>query len=120
MKIKLYEILNSIDILQQLRNQKFSIKVSYKIQRNLKQIQNEIDEINKIKKELIDKYSEDLEDKKKFIPENKIEKINKELQDLLEEEIELDILKINIDEFILDISPNELSKIEWMIEFKEE
>lgn len=112
MKIKLSQIMNSIEVLQDFGNKKFPSKTSFRIQRNLRTIDPEIKMFEQERMKLIEKYK----DEKNNISKESMETLNKELRELLEQELELDIMQLGIDELSFDISPNDLMRIEWMID----
>jgi len=116
MKIKLFEIVDSISVLNKLQVQELPAKTAYKVQKNIKEITEEIQEFETIRTKLVEKYSKENKDGIKYIPEENMEKANIELTELLQEEIEINISKININDLSFRISPLDLAKIDWMIE----
>ncbi len=116
MKIQLLKIMNSIKTLEMLGEQKFSAKVAYRIQRNIRAIQPELECFEDSRRQLIKKYSKDHEEKGTYIPEENLEKVNQEINDILQEEIDINISKIHIDDLSLEMTPNDLMLIDWMLE----
>lgn len=117
MKLKLSDIINSILVLKELGNRKFPGKTSFRIQRNLKLIEPEIKTFEEEKQKIVEKYAKNKkEDGSFYIEQADTERINEELLELLNQEIEINILQIGIDELLYEITPNELMKIEWMID----
>lgn len=119
MKLKLLDVINSKDVLEKINKEAFSAKVSYFIQRNLKNINNEFLNFSDTRLKLFEKYGEKIEESYRILPE-KIEKFTKEMNELITQEIELDIIQVSLDEFDCKLSPEEMSKIDWMFKFEQE
>jgi hypothetical protein len=119
MKLKLFDILNSKEILESLLKQEFSAKLSYIIQRNIKVINSEFDVVNESRMELFRKYGEkvDIGENQYRITQENVNKYVSEMNELLSQEIELNIIQIPISEFDFKISPEKMSFIEWMFNF---
>jgi hypothetical protein len=104
-KIKLIDILNSIETLEKLNQERFEDGItSYRVARNIKNINIELEHIDKAKNMLIEKYGE----------REKRDTYNKEVNSLLEEEIELNILQISPAK-LSGHSPMEFLSIYWML-----
>lgn len=119
MKLRLLNILNSKELLERLGKEKFPSKISYIIQRNIKNINNEFVSIEEQKKSLFIKYGEDRGNGNYEILNDKKEDFFKELNDLLSQEINIDILQISLNDFDFKLSPNEMGQIEWMFNLDE-
>ena len=120
-------IVNTINALGKLNNTQLPIKVAYAISKNVNKIESELKVYNTEKAKLIDKYCEKDEEGKLKIDENGnaalkeeyIEDYNKDIKELLSIENEIDIHMIKLDDLLnsnYDISPAELSAIDFMIE----
>lgn len=120
MKVKMLNVIESSDILQKLMTIEFKSNVAYKISRNARMLQPELDQFNNSKQDIIKKHAEKLEDGNFHIAKEKIQKVNRELHEILNEQIEVDIMKIDIDDLICDMSPSDIMKIEWMLNVEEE
>ena len=124
MKIKNEVLVNSVQVLRKLNNAELPVRVSYKLAKNIKNIDKELKIYEEEKQKLINKYGEkDEEGKLKTKEDGSInitdtENWNKDIKELLEIEAEINIEKINIDELgksDFKITPSELSLIDYMI-----
>lgn len=124
MKIKNEVLVNSVQVLRKLNNAELPVRVSYKLAKNIKSIEKELNIYEEEKQKFINKYCEkDDEGKNKINEDGTIkildtEKWNKDIKELLDIEAEINIEKINIDELgksDLKITPSELSLIDYMI-----
>lgn len=124
MKIKNEILLDSVQVLRKLNNAELPVRVSYKLAKNIKNIDKELKIYEEEKQKLINKYGEkDEEGKLKTKEDGSInitdtENWNKDIKELLEIEAEINIEKINIDELgksDFKITPSELSLIDYMI-----
>ena len=124
MKIKNEVLVNSVQVLRKLNNAELPVRVSYKLAKNIKSIEKELNIYEEEKQKFINKYGEkDEEGKLKTKEDGSInitdtENWNKDIKELLEIEAEINIEKINIDELAkgdLKITPSELALIDYMI-----
>ncbi|WP_300386703.1 hypothetical protein [Clostridium sp.] len=124
MKIKNELLVNSVGVLSKLNNEELSVKVSYKLAKNIKEIDKELKLVDEEKQRLINKYAEKDEEGKNKINENgtvnivDIENWNKDYKELLEIETDLKIDKISIEDLAksdFKITPRELTLIEYLI-----
>lgn len=124
MKIKNEVLVNSVQVLRKLNNAELPVRVSYKLAKNIKNIDKELNIYEEEKQKLINKYGEKDDEGKNKINEDGTIKIldtenwNKDIKELLEIEAEINIEKINIDELAkgdLKITPSELTLIDYMI-----
>lgn len=113
MKLKLSQIVNSVQALQRLGEEKLPIKIAYSIQRNIRLLQPELEGYEKSRIGLIkEKYGE--KDGENFkVSDNKLEDFTKELVELQSVEVDMDIHKINLDNSI-QMSANDLLFLSWM------
>ena len=120
-------IVNTINVLGELNNAKLPVKVAYAITKNINKINSELKAYNEEKTKLINKYGEKDEEGKLKVEENGIihlkeefiEDYNRDIKELLAIENEIDIHMIQLDDLLnskYDISPAELSAIDFMIE----
>lgn len=128
MKITLRKLVENAETLGAINHkQGLSRKMSYAIAKNTKKIENELEIYNCERQKLIDKYCvKDDEGKNLMISDNQLkiadehlEEWNRDLQELLNIEVEIDIHKFNIDDFYnsnCDLTPAELIAIDYMIE----
>ena len=124
MKIKNEALVNSVQVLRKLNNAELPVRVSYKLAKNIKSIEKELNIYEEEKQKFINKYCEkDDEGNNKINEDGTIkiidtEKWNKDIKELLDIEAEINIEKINIDELgksDFKITPSELSLIDYMI-----
>lgn len=126
MKLSNEKILNTINVLGNLNNAQLPIKVAYAVSKNINKIESELKAYNTEKAKLIDKYSEKDEEGKVIsneqghvtIKNEHIEDWNRDINELLSIENEVDIHKIQLNDLLnanYNISPAELSMIDFMI-----
>lgn len=127
MKLTNRKIIDSTTTLNSLAQKQLPIKVSYAIAKNVSKIENELKIYNSERKKLLDKYCIKDEEGKNKIDENNQLKIkdehlkdwNKEINELLDIEVEIDIHKFKESDLMccnFEISPSELMLIDYMIE----
>ena len=115
MKIKLLDILNSKEVLIKLGDTSFSDGLtSYKIARNIKKINPEIETFEVSKKNLIQKYGKKEGDTEP-LPQKSIDEYNMQMNEILAQEVDIDVSFIS-PEKLSGISPFELMAIDWMLE----
>ncbi|UBK38687.1 hypothetical protein KLF44_04545 [Clostridium perfringens] len=118
------EILERVPVLAELRSRKLPIKVSYAIAKNISKIEKELKFYNDGRSKIISEYclrkqdgSLKITDGKYDIDPKRIESFNKEIDELQEIEVEIDIHKFNIALLEnIEMTPDELIKIDFMIE----
>lgn len=130
MKLELNTLLTAQQTLATLGNTRgLSSVVAYRISKNIKAVSKEMEVYEESRKKLLEEHSNKDDEGNVIIKDDNtydvidghMEIINKELDELRKEEVELDIKKINI--FDIDkagLSPFELETIEFMINFEEE
>lgn len=127
MKITNRRIVMDSNLLGSLTQKKFPIKVSYALAKNFSKIEKELEIYDTERQKLVDKYCVKDEN-----GENKIDKDNnlsldekysddwnKDLNELLDIEIEIDIHKFNINDLLnsgCEMTASELMIIDYMIE----
>jgi GTPase Era involved in 16S rRNA processing len=127
MKLTNRKILNDSNFLRGLIHKQLPIKVSYAIAKNVSKIEKELEIYNKERQKLLDKYC--VKDEKGnlvidesnnySIEEEYIDICNKELNELLDIEVDIDIHKFKLNDLLqcnLEVSPADLSLIDYMIE----
>jgi hypothetical protein len=119
-KIKLLDILNSKEVLGEMGKKKdFDGLTSYKVARNIRNINIELENFEKVKTELIRKYGEKKEDGSIEVLESNKDEYLKQLSEILQEEINIDVMQIS-PEKLFGVSPFELMSLDWMIEIEKE
>jgi len=92
MKFKLRQIINMRKSLAKIANQEVSIDKAFVIARNIKFFNQEIENFDERRNELIKKYSTD----KTTVDKDKEEDFFKELQVLLDVEVEIDLIPVDL------------------------
>lgn len=104
--IKLNDIVEGISCMQELSTRTLRSRPAYKIAKLLKEVNNEYQIFNEQRRALIEKYGTKDENGQLAVDENgnyrivqeKIGEFNKELQELLDTEINLNCSKIDLDD----------------------
>ncbi|MGU8655284.1 hypothetical protein ACV3RG_16405 [Clostridium perfringens] len=118
------EILEKVGMLGEISNKKLPVKVSYSIGKNISKVERELKHYNKERQKIIVEYclKEDdgtlkITDGNYDIDPERLEDFNKEINELQEIEVEMDIHKFNIELLNgYEMSPGELICIDFMIE----
>ena len=118
MKIKLKDIVSNTAILRDLLKIELCVIPAFSIASNIRNIKGPIADFDTARKVLIKKYA--VEDNKNRVSPDKIEDFTKELNSLLEEEVDVDIKKISLKDLAdIKISPKVFVAISWMFVEKE-
>ena len=122
MRIRLSQIMSSQDAIKTLASQKLPVRTAYKIQKNLRLLEPEVSNFEKIRSQLImEKYGEEEEGSNgsyKVPPENMKDYL-KELNQLLDLEVTVDIQKVTLPENF-EMLVSDVYALDWMIDFDEE
>lgn len=126
--LKMSDLLNATDTLQKLSQKELKARLALQIARMLKEAEREIQNFNEIRMNLIKKYGEKDENGEiitddngncKIIPES-VTVFSKELNELVEMEIEINANKIKLDDLDnLDFTPGEMVALEPFLEEEE-
>lgn len=127
MKLTNRKIVSDANFLGTLTNKQLPVKVSYAIAKNVSKIESELKIYNDERQKLLDKYCIKDEEGKNKIDENNqlrisdehLESWTKDVEELLNIEIEIDIHKFNINDLLnstCEMTPSELILIDYMIE----
>ncbi len=125
MKLTNKKILNDAMTIGAISNKELPVKVSYALAKNISKLEKELQIYNQERDKLIEKYSVKDDDNKTVIDENNQIKIqdkyledwNKDIKELQEIEVEIDIHKFKLEELNgYNMTPAELMAIEYMIE----
>lgn len=123
-EVQVKDIVNSVEIFSALSQKKLNMRMAYQLAKIIKEVQKEFELFQETRMKLINEYAERDEDGRLKIDENnnftipreKIQDFQKELNELLETQVELQINKINLDELEdVEFTPMELIKIEKFI-----
>ena len=124
-EIKLGDVINSMDIMQKLAGVSFNGKTAFKIARILKKLDDEIKTFNDTRTAIIKKYAEIDENGELVIDDNgncklkadTIADFNKELGELLDTTIEVNVDKLKVDDLDAgNFTPSEMIVLEPLIE----
>lgn len=107
MKIKVYEIKEIVKVINKIMSSDFPIVVSFRLSKMIKPINDILKIVTEKEEQLYKKYGETKDNKINIKPEN-FDIFNKEYYEFVNEEIEIDVDKINIK----DIEKVELKPIE--------
>ena len=118
------EILEKVNVLGEISLRKLPVKVSYGIGKNISKVERELKHYNKERQKLIEEYclKEDdgtlkITDGNYDIDPERLEYFNKEINELQEIEVEMNIHKFNIELLNgYEMSPGDLMCIDFMIE----
>lgn len=127
MKITNRRIVNDSNFLASLMHRQFPVKVSYAISKNISKLESDLKIYNSEREKIINKYCKKDEKENLVIDENNnysieeeyIDICNKELNELLDIEVDIDIHKFKLDDLLqcnFEVSPADLSLIDYMIE----
>lgn len=127
MKLTNRKIVNDVNILFNLSNMQLPVRTSYVISKNIKEIEKELEIYNEERKKLLNKYAEKNEDGSLKVDEINQVKIanenlgdwNRDINDLLDIEVDIDIHQFPINDLIngnCEMSATELMLIDYMIE----
>jgi hypothetical protein len=111
--------LNSEQTLDKLSKESLADGVTtYKLTRNIRVLTEEVVSFNEARQKLIERYGEKKEESIEIPPSNR-DAFLKELNELFNQEIDVNILTIN-PEKLPGHSPLEFLTVEWMLELSEE
>ena len=115
--VKIYETL--INIYNQ-KDMKFSAKIAFSLIRNINLLQPYYTNIMEVREDLIRSNGLELADGTYQIPQDSIDFINQELQDLLDIECEIELNKINFEDFPqLQLTLNEWESLEKILSIED-
>ena len=121
MKIK--EIYELNEGLKTISNKELPVKIAFLIQQNISIVDIEIKNAEVIKQKIIKKYTDEeatkklKEQYKVKLQEDKLEDFNKELNEFMCQETNLELKKISIDDLDgITIKPIELNRLKYIIE----
>jgi hypothetical protein len=119
-KIKLIDLINSREILIKLASSRLEDGLtSLKLARNTKNINAELKIFDDVRNNLLLKYGEKKENGMVEVSAFNAEEYNKQMKEILEQEIDIDILLLN-PEKTPGFSAMELLPIEWIFEIGKE
>lgn len=117
MKIKLIQLLNMKKVIEKLLPQDVPVLVGYDLMKIARMFESEIEMYNKVRIKIYKKYGKEGKDKKITIVPDKIETANKDLQNLLNKEVDIKVKKIKLSSLgDVKLSTVDLLKIELLME----
>lgn len=118
MKLTLQDVYDIGEGLVTLSKQEFAVKTAFRIGRNHKKIEDEISVAEKLRKKIIDKYKdEDAGEKEGQVKLKKetVEWYQKELEELMSQEVEIKLSQIYLHELGEKIAPRTLILLDKII-----
>jgi len=116
MKLKVSDLYDLSLGLSDLSEKELSISLSFEIQRASKAVSDELIASDKVRKKIIEKYKEkDLENGQVQIKKDKLIEFNKKMQELMKQEVEVSIDKIDIKDLEkadINIKPKTLMQLD--------
>lgn len=111
--MKIQDIYNLAEGLSDLSNKELPISIALKVQRSHTKVVDEVKNADVLRKKLIEKYKEsDNDDGTVKIKTNKIEVFQKELDELMEQEVDIKLDDIDVSQLEdISIKPRTLSLI---------
>lgn len=126
MKLTLGQIFSTQFGKNELLSQKFPIKVSYWIGKNMAHIDREFQNIEKTRLELVKKYGSEIKNpetqavERITVPPEKQNAFQAEFQEFLKEDIDIDIKPINLSSVNVELSVQCVAAFEWMFDKPDE
>jgi hypothetical protein len=116
MKVKLFEIYNSIPVMNKILDAQLPVNISFQLTKLLKNLNEEIKVIEEQRVKLVSKHGEQSGDQGVTVPETKKEQFLKEFAELLDTEIEINWTPVSADKFsTLNLSANDLLKVPFLL-----
>lgn len=126
MKVKLNDIINAQMSIQKLLNTDMPGKLAYSIARNVRKLEIETKSFDDARQKLFEKYGEEVEEtnektkkvnKFKRIKQENVEQFQKEVGEILEKEVDVDIWKVKVADLEkINLAPNALIPLSFLIE----
>lgn len=128
-KVKISDLLNSVETLQKLSKKDFKAKLAWQVARLLKSAEAEIQAFNETRMNLINKFGEKDENNELItdekgnckIPNENVDTFTNELNELLDNEVEINANKIKMEQLEeIDFTPSDMATLEPFIDMDEE
>lgn len=118
MKVKLNNIIGSVEIIRKLTQQSLPVKLAFRFLALTKQLDEQLKTFEEARISLIKKYGEELEDGGFSVKPENVQEFSVEMNELLNEEISIEFTRINVESFpdTLELSASDLGKVEWILE----
>lgn len=109
MTITLSQIKNAEPVLSKLMNQTLPIKTSFRITKIIESVAKDLENFEKHRLQLFDKYGEQQPDNSKIIKDENIEVFSQEIAALLQETVEVPDIQFSLDDLgDIQITPGDL------------
>ena len=124
-KLKITDIINSVSTLKELMSKPLKSRVAYKVARLAREVENEYRLYDEKRVDLIKKFANHDENGELVVDEEgsfsvadeNVAEFRKELMELMDVEIELNVDKVSLDELDgCDFTPNEMANIMVFVE----
>jgi hypothetical protein len=121
--MKLKQLIESVPSIQELIKEPLPVKTSFKLSTFISKMNPEIEAFDKVKKDKIIEYKGERQKDENGreintfkIPDENVEKFSKEIKELLEQEVDIDVPDINIEDLgDIKIKPEFLMGLNWLI-----
>jgi hypothetical protein len=114
MKVKLSQLVNSVEALNKLSEEKLKSTVAFALAVNMRNVDPIVKEFSAQRQQLVDDNSIEDESGDKMIDPEKLESVNEELKELLEEEVDVTIKKVPAAK-LPDMTPADIMRIDYLI-----
>src|SRR5690625_4159840 len=116
MKLTVQDLYNLTKGLNDLLDKELSTSTSFTIARNHKKVSDEAKTAEELRKKIIEKYKDkENEDGSIQLKKDKLDEYKKEIEELHEQEVDVDIKKIKLDDLGESIKPRTLGLLEKII-----
>lgn len=119
MKLTVQELYYLLEGLNNVLDEKLPVSTAFAIQRNFKRIGEEVNSSNEVKNSLVEKYREHITEDGRILDEDIMGAYQKEYQELMEQEVDLSLIKINLSDLGESIEPRTLGLLETIIKEEE-
>ena len=122
MKVTNKQLLESVDALRVLNGQKLPVKISFKVAKNSRAINESLKDYTETLKKLQEEHAEKDEHEKPKVEENRFvmkdqEVFNKAYEELLDIENEIPAKPIKLDDLgSIELPPSVLMALEWLVQ----
>lgn len=115
--VKLKDLRNSQPQLEKILTQVTDMLASFKIISSLAAVVDQLQHVDKVYREKVIQYGEQLNDTEWKVKQENIEKFNEEMTTFLETEVEINCKKLNIELLkAVSVAPIELMPLLWLLE----
>lgn len=98
--------------IKEIMDKEIKVSASYKLYKNLKIVEEEINSSEAIRIKIVEKYQESIEGNVATINPKMVDKFNKDMEELMNQEVDIALNKISIEELEdIKIKPNTINKL---------